>query len=317
MNPLSAVHYPTSTDADLDRLQRIVEQLAGFDDTISLEWLDGAMTALAAGPRQRPLAEWRERLLGDTWPRTFADPPSDREATAVLQARWNVLLRQLDPEPLMEAPDDLRLAPVMLEWADDDEDAAGAGGDVEGASDASEARDAGGAENADAAKDAGDSGDSESAEDAQHAEHAEHAGAPAAAAAESESGYAESFPRTGEVWAIGFMEVVATFVEDWPEDPGTFGDQAEAFEDALARIAMLGLAEDREVEEATARLHAGSTPTRDELIEDALYAVQDLRVFFVENAARPETRRVGPQPGRNEPCPCGSGLKFKKCHGRA
>jgi hypothetical protein len=20
--------------------------------------------------------------------------------------------------------------------------------------------------------------------------------------------------------------------------------------------------------------------------------------------------------GRNEPCPCGSGLKFKKCHGR-
>jgi len=21
------------------------------------------------------------------------------------------------------------------------------------------------------------------------------------------------------------------------------------------------------------------------------------------------------KPGRNEPCPCGSGLKFKKCHG--
>jgi uncharacterized protein YecA (UPF0149 family) len=21
-------------------------------------------------------------------------------------------------------------------------------------------------------------------------------------------------------------------------------------------------------------------------------------------------------PGRNEPCPCGKGLKFKKCHGR-
>lgn len=23
----------------------------------------------------------------------------------------------------------------------------------------------------------------------------------------------------------------------------------------------------------------------------------------------------GPQPGRNDPCPCGSGKKFKKCHG--
>jgi len=24
----------------------------------------------------------------------------------------------------------------------------------------------------------------------------------------------------------------------------------------------------------------------------------------------------GDQPGRNDPCPCGSGKKFKKCHGR-
>lgn len=25
--------------------------------------------------------------------------------------------------------------------------------------------------------------------------------------------------------------------------------------------------------------------------------------------------RVPPRPGRNEPCPCGSGRKYKKCHG--
>jgi uncharacterized protein len=29
----------------------------------------------------------------------------------------------------------------------------------------------------------------------------------------------------------------------------------------------------------------------------------------------PGTRRVDKQPGRNDPCPCGSGRKFKKCHG--
>jgi uncharacterized protein YecA (UPF0149 family) len=23
------------------------------------------------------------------------------------------------------------------------------------------------------------------------------------------------------------------------------------------------------------------------------------------------------KPGRNDPCPCGSGLKYKKCHGQA
>src|ERR1700761_640543 len=28
-----------------------------------------------------------------------------------------------------------------------------------------------------------------------------------------------------------------------------------------------------------------------------------------------EQRHVGEQVGRNDPCPCGSGKKFKKCHG--
>jgi preprotein translocase subunit SecA len=28
-------------------------------------------------------------------------------------------------------------------------------------------------------------------------------------------------------------------------------------------------------------------------------------------------RREGPKIGRNDPCPCGSGQKFKKCHGTA
>jgi uncharacterized protein len=28
-----------------------------------------------------------------------------------------------------------------------------------------------------------------------------------------------------------------------------------------------------------------------------------------------ETLRKPPEPGRNDPCWCGSGKKFKKCHG--
>jgi preprotein translocase subunit SecA len=31
---------------------------------------------------------------------------------------------------------------------------------------------------------------------------------------------------------------------------------------------------------------------------------------------KPEPVRVGPKVGRNDPCPCGSGKKFKACHGR-
>jgi uncharacterized protein YecA (UPF0149 family) len=28
------------------------------------------------------------------------------------------------------------------------------------------------------------------------------------------------------------------------------------------------------------------------------------------------TVRLGERPGRNDPCACGSGKKYKKCHGR-
>src|SRR5690606_12920810 len=31
---------------------------------------------------------------------------------------------------------------------------------------------------------------------------------------------------------------------------------------------------------------------------------------------KPEPVTVDAEPGRNDPCPCGSGKKYKKCHGR-
>jgi preprotein translocase subunit SecA len=35
----------------------------------------------------------------------------------------------------------------------------------------------------------------------------------------------------------------------------------------------------------------------------------------VETKAQP-ARRVGEKIGRNDPCPCGSGKKYKQCHGK-
>ena len=32
-------------------------------------------------------------------------------------------------------------------------------------------------------------------------------------------------------------------------------------------------------------------------------------------ASQPSQRRTGEKVGRNDPCPCGSGKKYKKCHG--
>ena len=254
------VHYPTNTDAELDRLQQLCEQLAGFDERVSLEWLDGAMTALAAGPRAKPLVEWRDALLGDAWSRAFADPEADREATAVLTSRWNVLLKQLDPELLMDAVDELRLAPVMLEWTDEDKAKLVEEGTIEAGS-----------------------------ED-------------------------EEIPQIGEIWAHGFMDVVQTFTEDWPA-PEEETEMAEAFDECLARIALLTLHDPEEFAKEREAMYPGEKMERDDLIQEALYAAQDLRCYWVQNAPKPVTRVVGNVPGRNDPCHCGSGRKFKKCHG--
>jgi uncharacterized protein len=262
MNPIAdAVHYPTSSDAELDRLQALCERLAGFDERVSLEWLDGAMTALAAGPRARPLAEWRERLLGEAWSRAIADPEDERASAAVLDARWRVLLRQLEPEVLMDAPDEIRLAPVMLAWTDEDRDHLVADGTIE----------------ADAADD--------------------------------------EIPHVGEVWVHGFFDAVELFKDDWAEPADPESDDALAYRECLARIGLLAVHDDAEFAQAREELFPGEVLEREELVQEALYAVQDLRCYWVQNAPRPETRRVAPQPGRNDPCPCGSGKKFKKCHG--
>ncbi|MFH1861215.1 MAG: SEC-C metal-binding domain-containing protein, partial [bacterium] len=35
-----------------------------------------------------------------------------------------------------------------------------------------------------------------------------------------------------------------------------------------------------------------------------------------ETGAKPQPVRKGKTPGRNDPCPCGSGKKYKHCHGQ-
>jgi len=72
-----------------------------------------------------------------------------------------------------------------------------------------------------------------------------------------------------------------------------------------------------EAREHAARYWPGQEPSREDLLAEACFAVQDLRIYWVDHAPRPATRHVPPTPGRNDPCPCGSGKKYKKCHGAA
>lgn len=110
--------------------------------------------------------------------------------------------------------------------------------------------------------------------------------------------------RSGVAWSRGFVAATQDFGADWLV-PGRDADDGARFHQAFECIKALQLP-------ATTTVTA---QVRDEQIEAACLAAQQLRLYWVDHAPRPTTRRVEVQPGRNEPCPCGSGLKFKKCHG--
>ena len=57
--------------------------------------------------------------------------------------------------------------------------------------------------------------------------------------------------------------------------------------------------------------------TLDAAIEDLVVAVADLSDLTRKARFKVEpVKRDAPKPGRNDPCACGSGKKFKACHGK-
>jgi uncharacterized protein len=121
---------------------------------------------------------------------------------------------------------------------------------------------------------------------------------------------------TGGDWALGFLSAVEAFPAVWVEPDDE--EAAVAYEEMLDHIAVLFLRPS--AAEYAAHVQAyypKGPPTRDELVAEACWAVQGLRLQWVARAPKPPQRRVEPVPGRNDPCPCGSGRKYKKCHGAA
>jgi uncharacterized protein len=123
---------------------------------------------------------------------------------------------------------------------------------------------------------------------------------------------------TGRDWALGFLTAMRHFEADWSGERMNRDEQA-ALVDAIEHIVPLLATADAgaaAVSGAASRRRAGArAPTREELVDDACFAVQDLRLLWLEHASRPQPRRAEVLPGRNDPCPCGSGRKYKKCHG--
>lgn len=125
----------------------------------------------------------------------------------------------------------------------------------------------------------------------------------------------EELPAFAQVWALGFMFAVESWPEDWaaPRDK----DAAQWLDDALQ--AIVAMTEDDTTAPQVSPLNEEGTPStslaRLNAFGDAIWAVYDLRELWKTMGPRVETVRKAAEPGRNDLCPCGSGKKYKKCHG--
>jgi uncharacterized protein len=125
----------------------------------------------------------------------------------------------------------------------------------------------------------------------------------------------QELPAFAQVWALGFMFVVENWSDDWtaPRDK----EIATMIDDALESIVVL--TED-DADEPTVCMHSEDGPpsVSDERLNAfgaAIWAVYDLRQVWQSLGPRADPVRKAQEPGRNDPCPCGSGKKYKKCHG--
>jgi len=125
----------------------------------------------------------------------------------------------------------------------------------------------------------------------------------------------EDLPAFAQVWALGFMFAVESWPDEWsaPRDK----DAAQWLDGALEAIVAMTeddtgapevspLSEDGAPSTSIARLNA---------FGEAIWAVYDLRELWKTLGPKVETVRKEATPGRNDPCPCGSGKKYKKCCG--
>ena len=124
----------------------------------------------------------------------------------------------------------------------------------------------------------------------------------------------EGLPAFGQVWAMGFMYAVESWEDAWaaPRDK----QMAQQIEDALAAIEMLTHGDD-ETPEINPFGEGPPTVSQARIndLADAIWAVYDLRAIWRELGPRIATVYAPPTPGRNDPCSCGSGKKYKKCCG--
>jgi uncharacterized protein len=130
----------------------------------------------------------------------------------------------------------------------------------------------------------------------------------------------EDVPAFGQVWALGFMFAVEAWPDDWVAPPKD-KDAVKWLNDALGALVALTEDDTGPLEVSVLEQEDGSegapsmSKARLEAFGEAVWAVYDLREMWQSIGPRVEQVFKTAEPGRNDLCHCGSGRKYKKCHG--
>lgn len=130
----------------------------------------------------------------------------------------------------------------------------------------------------------------------------------------------EDIPAFGQVWALGFMFAVEAWPDDWVAPPKD-KDAIKWLNDALGALVALTEDDTGPVEVSVLEQEDGKegppsmSKARLEAFGEAVWAVYDLREMWQSIGPRVEQVFKTAEPGRNDLCHCGSGRKYKKCHG--
>ncbi len=112
-----------------------------------------------------------------------------------------------------------------------------------------------------------------------------------------------------QTWCNGFVEAMAYHREDWVPLLST--------EAGFLRIAPILMTSDPEEWEKKDVLNPFTKLTQLELCDGLKIAALAIHAFWSSYDPNPSPIRASDTPGRNDPCPCGSGKKYKRCCGRS
>lgn len=114
-------------------------------------------------------------------------------------------------------------------------------------------------------------------------------------------------------WAEGYLMGVDLADPSWDEraDPDDIDHMLFPF------LALTGEAKEIALEAGEEWMgEAEEEKMLAEIREGLANHLMDVRQFWFGKSIPPTVKREGPKVGRNEPCPCGSGKKYKNCHGQ-